>query len=409
MKVGFAEVDITPPAGLAIAGSGRRSVGVKAPLLCRAAVFEKAAIVQPDIIGLQEPHVGEARRLIRAATGLPMSRIMIACPQNHCAPETIAASGRLEFANRRHEAWFRRLLRSMAEAAARALESAAAGRMACGKSSAKGIGGNRRPVLRSGKVRTLWYGVEPDEIADEGPEDNDVFVLRFSDDAGRLLGIVFSYTCHPNTTWATPYFNTDYYGAAIRILKRWYGRSIPFVFLNGACGNIDGYKYLRLPQKAFLAPGCFERGSGAMRTYAEADRYGTLLARAVRRCLDSLPEGDEVRRVTVLRGSVRLKRLKPNVPQAAEVQVIVLNDTAVVGVPGDYFVELGLWIKKHSPFARTIISAHTNGFLGYLPTREAYEQGGYEVGCDFTNHAPGCGEAIAEKAVELLRKAAGGP
>jgi len=43
------------------------------------------------------------------------------------------------------------------------------------------------------------------------------------------------------------------------------------------------------------------------------------------------------------------------------------------------FVELGLSIKRRSPFPHTIIAELANGNLSYIPTREAYVQGNYEV------------------------------
>jgi len=40
--------------------------------------------------------------------------------------------------------------------------------------------------------------------------------------------------------------------------------------------------------------------------------------------------------------------------------------------------------------------------VGYLPTREAYEQGGYEVTPGATAYAPGCAEKLAESATRQL-------
>mgnify|MGYP004116716289 CR=1 FL=1 len=41
-----------------------------------------------------------------------------------------------------------------------------------------------------------------------------------------------------------------------------------------------------------------------------------------------------------------------------------------------------------------------NGYVGYIATRAAYEQGGYESGA--SRFSPGCGEALADIAVRLL-------
>src|SRR5262249_37857772 len=67
-------------------------------------------------------------------------------------------------------------------------------------------------------------------------------------------------------------------------------------------------------------------------------------------------------------------------PLEVEVQVIALGDRlAWVSLPGDIFVELGLAIKKASPFPVTLIAELANGSIGYIPDPPAWGQGNYEV------------------------------
>jgi neutral ceramidase len=65
-------------------------------------------------------------------------------------------------------------------------------------------------------------------------------------------------------------------------------------------------------------------------------------------------------------------------PYRAEVQVLRLGDVAVVGLPGEFFVEFGLEIKRRSPARRTLVAGLANGSLGYVPVPEAFAAGGYE-------------------------------
>jgi hypothetical protein len=62
-----------------------------------------------------------------------------------------------------------------------------------------------------------------------------------------------------------------------------------------------------------------------------------------------------------------------------EVQVLRINDTVLVSMPGEAFVEGQLTIKKHSRFSNTVVVGLANDRLGYLPTRAAFSEGGYEV------------------------------
>ena len=78
------------------------------------------------------------------------------------------------------------------------------------------------------------------------------------------------------------------------------------------------------------------------------------------------------------------------------------NDVAFVSLPGEIFVELGLEIKKRSPFAHTHLIELANGAIGYIPNRPAYAEGAYEVVS--ARCAAGGGELLVETAVGLLRE-----
>jgi hypothetical protein len=62
-----------------------------------------------------------------------------------------------------------------------------------------------------------------------------------------------------------------------------------------------------------------------------------------------------------------------------EVHGMAIGDSAWVGIPGELFVEIGLEIKKASPFLHTMVFGYTNDSVGYLPTRKAFPDGGYGV------------------------------
>jgi hypothetical protein len=78
---------------------------------------------------------------------------------------------------------------------------------------------------------------------------------------------------------------------------------------------------------------------------------------------------------------------------------------AIVCLPGEVFVDLGLAIKRSSPFRTTFIVELSNCVeTAYIPTRVAYAAGSYEVTNSLVQ--PGSGEMLAEAAVRLLRNAA---
>src|SRR5437870_6102860 len=99
--------------------------------------------------------------------------------------------------------------------------------------------------------------------------------------------------------------------------------------------------------------------------------------------------------------SVETGQSLPPVP--AEVSAFRIGPLAAVTVPGELFTEIGMRIKAASPFAAPLIAGYSNGSIGYIPTVEAYPEGGYEV-----THAcrvdPGAGTLIEAEAGRLLRE-----
>jgi hypothetical protein len=86
-----------------------------------------------------------------------------------------------------------------------------------------------------------------------------------------------------------------------------------------------------------------------------------------------------------------------------EIQVIRIGDLQLVAAPGEMFVELGLAIKQSvSPGHATIVGL-ANDYIGYLPTLEAFDQGGYETWAARSAWpAPGTGEALIQMAIAML-------
>ncbi|HUV64623.1 MAG TPA: hypothetical protein VMW24_12045, partial [Sedimentisphaerales bacterium] len=86
-----------------------------------------------------------------------------------------------------------------------------------------------------------------------------------------------------------------------------------------------------------------------------------------------------------------------------EVQVFRLSrDVAVVGLPGEVFVDLGVAIKRGSPFATTLVIELCQDAPGYIPTKKAFAEGSYET--VNSRIAPGGGEVMVEEAVRLLKE-----
>jgi hypothetical protein len=63
----------------------------------------------------------------------------------------------------------------------------------------------------------------------------------------------------------------------------------------------------------------------------------------------------------------------------AEVTGIKIGDCVMISSPAELLVEIGLNLKKFSPYKPTLVAAFSNGYMHYGPPVEAYDKGGYEV------------------------------
>jgi neutral ceramidase len=80
-----------------------------------------------------------------------------------------------------------------------------------------------------------------------------------------------------------------------------------------------------------------------------------------------------------------------------ELQAIQIDDSVFVAVPAEVFVEVGMRIKNDGG-TRTFVVGVTNGYIGYLPSRKAFETGGYEV------VSARCGPDAEDRLVEGVKR-----
>ncbi len=61
------------------------------------------------------------------------------------------------------------------------------------------------------------------------------------------------------------------------------------------------------------------------------------------------------------------------------IQAMRIGELAITAIPCEVFVEIGLEIKRESPFPTTFTIELANGYNGYLPTEKQHGLGGYET------------------------------
>lgn len=91
-----------------------------------------------------------------------------------------------------------------------------------------------------------------------------------------------------------------------------------------------------------------------------------------------------------------------NSPEYLELSMLGLQigPVALVGIPGEPFTQVGVEIKKNENFELVMPCGLTNGYEGYFPVKEAYDEGGYEARASC--YKSGVAETIVTAAKEML-------
>lgn len=418
IEAGFGRRDITPEGAIPLNEShwAGLSKGVHSPLYARAAAFRSqgraAILLSCDVIVILRGLAEEFRQEIARATGVPPASILVAATQNHASPKTMPEDEKdvKWFESRALQGWFAKWKAGAVGAALDAFEDLSPARLAFGTGRVDGLAGNRRPLRADGRAVMTWYRPAPESIADPGVEDPTMRIVRVDRASSQAVrGVLLNFACHPNVLWTTELIASDFPGRACQILEDALGPDAIPVYFTGCCGNIDPFKYMRVPKNAYTAPEAFQPGAPVHLCVPESDRFGNMLGGEALKVVEGLEcraEEGAIRAASISVNGAPRPGMKAD--DAFEVQAISVGQRlAFVGIPGEPFLEVELAIRSASRFAVTFVCGQANGYSGYMPTRVAYQQGGYETGNSWTLYGPGIGEQVVEASLAALRACGG--
>jgi hypothetical protein len=436
LRAGRAAVKITPPHGMVMRGDfviGLESVhdDIHAKALVLEKDGTKAALVVCDLIGVPRPVIEEARQIIAKTAGIPGNHVMISATHTHTGP--LLNRGRSSSPGQASgerapaiNAYTASLPGKIAESVRLAAADLAPVKISAWIGQEDSLPFNRRFLMKDGTVRFNPGKLNPAIVRTMGPVDPAVAVVYVESADGRPRATYVNYPMHLDTVGGNQ-ISSDYPHTLAAILSKVKGPDMLTVFSAGTAGNIN---HVDVTNRA--------RQKG----HEEAARIGTVLAGEVIKSYTRLkPVSGEMLQVRHEIVKMPLWELKPDdvekaraameqarktgkplafidrvyhgkildvasregKPIDAEVQVIALGDQiAWVGLPGEIFVELGLAIKEASLFPYTIVASLANDAIGYVPNRDAYPQGAYEV--LNARGGPGSGELLVDAAMRMLRE-----
>ena len=86
------------------------------------------------------------------------------------------------------------------------------------------------------------------------------------------------------------------------------------------------------------------------------------------------------------------------------IQAFRIGEQAMVSMPIEVLVEIGLEIKKKSPFKRTFLISMANGGYGYLPPPNQHKLGGYETWLGTSRFQPQSSELLIDHLLQMLKE-----
>jgi len=402
-------------------------------LYCKALVLEsdgtEVALITSDLLGIGAALANEVRTLVNESVGIPPDRVWICGSHTHFGPETGKKQDE-DDATKVHNAYLDIVIQKMASAVKIAHDALRPARLGAGAIDAEGISYNRRLIREDGKVEMSLTLPLPYEELTFGPVDPEVTVLRILGEGDDdTIATVINFACHPVSSTDHSYeISADYPGYAMDLVEKVEGGVCLFAL--GCAGNIvpiqrkgrskrqvglslggivlkalqwiqvssdtrirAASKQVDLPLRPFPSESEMEKDIETAQAALDEATEKQASARTLKELGEQLSVARSMPRWAERHGRASVL--------STEIQVFWIGEIPMVALPGEIFVEMGLSIKAGLGTDGAFVASLSNDSIGYVPIRQAFEEGGYES--TVSAFAPGCGEHLVEEALELAK------
>ncbi len=453
MRVGYATRDITPKPGFTLSGFASRcnkpSVGVDDPISVHALGVEDGGtsvlLLVFDLLALGEEITAEITAAVRSVADASVG-LALCCTHTHSAPATIKLIG----CGIPERDYWNLVVKAAAEAAREALANLRPATMRHLAVQVPGVSYNRRTVLADGRV--VMTHKPAGNVVKRGPGWDRLLLVRFDDTEGKGIAGIANWAAHACVV-GTQNISADFPGELRRRLSESFGA--PFIYLQGACGNIN-LPYHKMIREEMLAdvdammkplsnlswPPARHASSSGLTSgvvrlpYAaipsaeelEVFRSGMdLIARtgsgpdAVMSTLTNIlnvapGEQPDPVMVVYIAGALRqwsqeLLEKYDKLPKECGLAIKVwkLDPLVFCFIAAEVFSETAIQLQDAFPDKLVSVAGYGSPLVGYLPTDEALDDGGYEpaYAYRFYGHpapfAKGSERSVVEALTEMVR------
>ena len=443
LRAGAAAVDITPlefPLNMPGGFSANPADRAHDPLFARTVVLSDGvttlSLTVIDSLGAGPDVLNEAKQKAAEGTGIPGERMLISSTHTHTGPPSGATTGPAPAV-----AYRKRLVEGITHSIVQAHAALQPARAGAGAHPLPDEVFNRRWYLKPGQMPLNPFGkydtvkMNPGtspEVLDRpaGPTDPDITVLSVQNAKRQPLALVANYSLHYVGGSPAAQISADYFGEFARVMPSRLRAGEGFVAMmsNGTSGDINNIPFgvIRPPREPFeqiriVAQKAADTAWFACQEISYQDRVPLGMAQRNIVLKYRRPSPEQIAEAKTMLGVKepaeieKLPRLAQNyarnVIAAAErtedtitvtLQAIRIGDFAICGIPFETFVEIGLDLKKRSPFPQTMVIGLANGRHGYLPTLEQHKLGGYETWLGTNTVQEDTSEILTKNLLEML-------
>ncbi|MDX9974298.1 MAG: neutral/alkaline non-lysosomal ceramidase N-terminal domain-containing protein [FCB group bacterium] len=284
---------------------------------------------------------------------------------------------------------------STADALKRAVENAAPAKVGFGEGSIEGFVRNRR-----------WgYDTAAREAAGEKPAlDPVAWVMRVDGMDGRPRVVLANIAAHPTILGAENMrISAEWPGVLQNELEKAFPGAVA-MFTNGAEGDMapetgkfdDDFE--KMNDFGVRISKIVEEVAGKIET-----KPG--LPIAIKRATPDLPEFDLAEFLKTYPTAPR-DVVEAGLPRKAELQILRIGSVALVGLPGEPLLDVGLAVRKsvtEEGFSRAVVVGLANDYIGYLVPAKEFPHGGYEVDTR-SYYGTGLGDFLAGQTRKIARE-----
>lgn len=378
-RAAVVKVDITPTDPQPLLGyQARTSTGVHDRLYHRIAAMDDGVLqfflVSTDIALISPSVFDDFCRELKQETGIDRHQIWWTNTHTHSAPEVgppgLAQAFMPErYKHQRDSAYTNVVKRLLLDGVKEARAKLAPARIAVGTGFAM-ANINRRAKNVDGKIR---LGLNP-----YGPVDRQIGLIRLERADGTLLAVIANYAIHGTAlSGSNLQISGDVPGTVATYIEE--KLSTTLLFVNGAAGNIAPiYSVYPDFQGAHLSEFNVLLGDRILEALSAMPRStASVRLRTIEKVIEtprkaSLGWTDDLGAYTRTTSDGRILVKLP-------VRFLSINSDAVLwAAPLELFCEIAINVRQQSPFQNTFFFGYSNGWLGYLPTKQAFAEGGYE-------------------------------